>query len=139
MPLLRYAEVQVDSYAATFYDGKLRVKLTYFLEKHNRASENGSDLEVVVQEEHNDEPLPKSFKPINAKQLKFSKNSVAAGGGETDGVFFNALPSTGYKILLQPRGIPFRENAGQDMVKDLPNDSDHTTGHSSQPMVLYFR
>ena len=151
MPLFRYANIDIDSYATTAYDGKLRLKLTCFAGgKRNDLLESYifGDLEVIVQQFHDDSDQPRSFDLIDVRQdlwvfsgtlQKDGHDSSTPGDGRRSRFFLNVLPSTTYRVLIYGKGQHIWKQFPDQTVRQIPYKAYHKNGKRSAHMVIYFR
>ena len=101
----------------------------------NGDSWNDNFLEVTVRQYI--QPKQVRFELINATKFGFTGGEPAADDEKPRGIFFNALPSTEYKVILHDGRRPYVDNPGRFNVKGLI--SPFTIDHSFMPLVLYFR
>ena len=133
VPHLKLAEVQIDSYATTVYDGKLRVKVTFLWDKLYQ----GSDKLINVTVQQHDRHQLHGFELIDVNKFVITEDQARADGEKKDGIFFNAQPSTSYTVLLNRREEHFRNLPGQRFVKAAQRC--YFGDQTWRPLVMNFR
>ena len=134
MPLFRYAEVQINSYSASFYSGKFRLKLELFagepyidLWKEYLAG----DLLVEIRE---------VYDYSEGRLVYYRRDGRIHRYENTMNIYFDVPPSGEYKIKIYPRGQLFWRLLSQmHDVTELEYGRDYKGATNRPNMILHIR